>query len=137
MKKLSFTVIVLVALLALSAATTLYAQSAGTWFKVPFPFTVSGNAMPAGQYYVEGLWGNAVAIHHSKGEVGLVLLANQTGRAPDTKPRLVFHRYGDRYFLAEVQLPNMDSGGAFYVGKDEQEIAKAQNRVANAEIAGR
>lgn len=136
MKKLSYTAIVLVALLAIPAAT-LYAQSTGTWFKVPFSFTVSDQAMPAGQYYVEGLYWNAVAIHHAKGEAGVVLLAKQTGRAADGKVKLVFHRYGDRYFLAEAQLPNMDTGRAFYAGKDEQEIAQAQNRPATAEIAGR
>jgi len=136
MKKLSYTAIVLMALLTLSAATV-YAQSTGTWFKVPFSFTVADQAMPAGQYYVEGLYWNAVAIHHSKGEAGVVLLAKQTGKATDGKVKLVFHRYGDRYFLAEAQLPNMGTGRAFYAGKDEREIAQAQNRPANVEIAGK
>jgi hypothetical protein len=136
MKKLSCAAIVFVTLLTLSAAAV-YAQSTGTWFKVPFAFNVADNAMPAGQYYVESLYWNAVAIHHAKGEAGLVLLAKQTGRAADGNVKLVFHRYGDRYFLVEAQLPNMDTGRAFYAGKEEQEIAQAQNRPATVEIAGR
>jgi hypothetical protein len=65
---------VLVALLAVSAAT-LYAQPTGTWFKVPFPFTVGDKAMPAGEYFVEALYWNAVAFHRSDGKAVLVTIA--------------------------------------------------------------
>jgi hypothetical protein len=133
MKKLSY--IVLVALLALPAAT-LYAQSTGTWFKVPFPFTVADKSMPVGQYFVEGLWYNAVAIHQSKGQVGLIVLGQPALRA-GSEAKLIFHRYDNHYFLSEVRLPNMDSGRAFAAGKEEVKLAKAQKRAPNVEVAGR
>jgi hypothetical protein len=47
MKKLSVSVLVLMVLLAIPASR-LYAQSEGTWFKVPFPFVVAAKEMPAG-----------------------------------------------------------------------------------------
>jgi hypothetical protein len=133
MKKLSYAV--LVALLVLPAAT-LYAQSPGTWFKVPFPFTVADKSMPAGQYFVEGLWYSAVAIHQSKGE-GLILLGHSAQRAIESEAKLIFHRYGNHYFLREVRLPNMDAARVFAAGKKEVELAKAQKRAPNVEVARR
>jgi hypothetical protein len=136
MKKVSYALIVLVALLALPAAT-LYAQSTGTWFKVPFPFTVTDKAMPAGQYLVESLYWDAVAIHHSKGEVGLIVLAQKSNPPQDLTPKLVFRRYANVYFLAEVHLRNMDSGRTLAPGKTEMQLAQVEKRQPTVEVTGR
>jgi len=112
MKRTRFALIVLVALLAIPAAT-LYAQQTGSRFSVPFSFVVNGYTLPAGDYFVEGLWWNAVAFHHGKGQANLVVMAQQSPRTQEVKTKLIFHRYGDHYVLAEAELPNMDYGRAF------------------------
>ncbi len=135
MKPAIYKIVVLAALLAIPAARP-YAQSTGTWFKVPFQFTVGDATMPAGHYFVEGLWWNAVAFHHGEGKAGLILLTQKRPRLQEVTPKLVFHRYGNLYFLAEAQLPNTDSGRVFPVGKEEMELAKTQES-GKVEVAGR
>ena len=136
MKTLSYTIVVLAAMLA-SPAATLHAQSTGTWFKVPFSFNVGGQTLPAGEYFVEGLWWNAVAFHNGKGEKGLVVIAQQSPRIQEVKTKLIFHRYGDRYFLATAELPNMDYARAFPAGKLESQMAKSEPPPQTVEIAGK
>ena len=102
MKTAIYKMMVLVVLLAIPA-TILYAQPTGTWFKVPFPFTVGDKAMPAGEYFVEALYWNAVAFHRSDGKAVLVTIARSGEPRNVTTPKLVFRNYGDVYFLAEVQ----------------------------------
>src|SRR5215831_17146670 len=123
MKPAIYKVMVLMALLAIPAAT-LYAQSTGSRFTVPSSFNVGGQTLPAGEYFVEGLWWNAVAFHNGKGEKGLVVIAQQSPRTQEVKTKLIFHRYGDRYFLATAELPNMDYA-PFPASKLESQLANS------------
>lgn len=135
MKTAVYKMMVLVVLLAIPA-TILYAQPTGTWFKVPFPFTVGDKAMPAGEYFVEALSPYAVAFHRSDGKAVLVTIAQSREPRNAATPKLVFRHYGNICFLAEVQF-NANSARAFAPGKEEIELAKAQKRPANLEDAGR
>jgi hypothetical protein len=135
MKPAIYKIMVLVALLAVPAAT-LYAQPTGTWFKVPFPFTVGDKAMPAGEYFVKALHWNAVTFQRSDGKAVLVTIGRSCEPRKVTTPKLVFRHHGNAYFLAEVQF-NADSARAFAPGKEEIELTKVQKRPANLEVEGR
>ena len=117
-------------------ATILYAQPTVTWFKVPFPFTVGDKAMPAGKYFVEALYWNAVAFRRGDGKTVLLTITRSREPSNVTTPKLVFRHYGNVYFLTEVQF-NADSARAFAPGKEEIELTKAQKRPANLEVVGR
>ncbi|HVP56053.1 MAG TPA: hypothetical protein VMU45_13775 [Candidatus Eisenbacteria bacterium] len=134
MKPAIYKIMVLVALLAIPAAT-LYAQQTGSRFTVPFSFVVNGYALPAGNYYVEGLWWNAVAFHHGKGQANLVVMAQYSPRTQETQTKLIFQRYGDHYILATAELPNTNYGRAFQTGKVEGKVAQARPEIV--EIAGK
>jgi len=136
MKTAIYKMMVLVVLLAIPA-TILYAQPRGTWFKVPFAFTVGDKAMPSGEYFVKALndW-NAVAFQRSDGKAVLVTIAQSCEPRNVTTPKLLFRHYGNVYFLAEVQF-NADSARAFAPGKEEIELTKVQKRPANSEVEGR
>jgi hypothetical protein len=140
MKPAIYKVMVLVALLAIPAVT-LNAQQTGARFTVPFDFVVNGFALPAGDYFVEGLWLNAVAFHHGKGQANLILLAEKGTRTQEAKTKLVFHKYGDQYILAKAELPNTDSSRAFQTTAVSHVIkvagAASQPRPEIVEIAGK
>ena len=136
MKSLRYAVITLLALLTVSAAAQRVGPT-GTWFAVPFSFTVGGQTLAAGNYLVEGLAWNAVAFHPADGKTGLIVLGQQATRTQETTAKLVFHRYGDHYFLASAELPNMDYARAFPTAKSESRIAKSQPHPENVEIAGK
>jgi len=127
-------VMVLVALLAMPAAT-LYAQQTGSRFTAPFSFVVNGHTLPAGDYFVEGLWWNTVAFHNGKGQANLVVIARPSPRTQEVKTKLIFHRHGDHYILTSAELPNMDYGRAFQTGKGETKISQARPEIV--EIAGK
>jgi hypothetical protein len=69
---------------------------------------------------IRGLHGSAIVLTQPEG----------SGKT-DTPPELVFHRYGDRYFLREIRLP--DNAG-FSIPQSRQERDAAE-RIASA--AGR
>jgi hypothetical protein len=137
MKKASVVVIAALVVLLAIPASTLYAQSEGTWFKVPFPFVVADKQMPAGYYHVESLYWNAVAIQRSGGNVGVITQCQPTTVPNGGEPTLIFRKYGHRYFLSEARLPRMDSGRKFYVTREELEIAGKLPRPENVEVAAK
>jgi hypothetical protein len=136
MKKASGIVLVLVVLL-LVPTNTLYAQSNGMSFNVPFAFVVADRQMPAGQYHVTSLYWNAVAITVTEGKGGVITLAQPTTLPEGAEPKLIFHKYAKHYFLSEARLPGMDAGRKFYISKEEAEIAGNLPKPENVEVAAK
>ena len=102
-----FTMLMLVVALALATAVaSANAQSANRIAAdIPFDFSVGYKIMPAGGYTVKPVstTGNALMIQTADGTMAAVRLSDETERAKNIpQARLVFHRYGERYFLAEV-----------------------------------
>ena len=136
MKNAIYKVMVLAMLLVIPAAT-LYAQQTGSRFTMPFSFVVNGYSLPAGDYFIEGLWWNAVAFHHGKGQANLILMAERGTRTQEVKTRLIFHKYGDQYILAKAELPNTDFSRAFQTTAVTHVIKVAGTAPQIVEIAGK
>jgi len=97
-------------ILALSAfafvltADVAKAQSTDTISKVPFTFNVGASVMPADTYRVSEFGGQTGAFMISNNRHSAILMSQPDGRTADDRPKLVFHKYGDQYFLREVRL---------------------------------
>ncbi len=102
--------------LAMSAAamlgtTGLYAQS-GVAADVPFNFTAESVRMPAGEYTLTALnrtSGVIQILNVATRESILVLAPSSVSTYKDNGEKtgkLIFHRYGDRYFFSEVWTPD-------------------------------
>jgi len=102
--------------LAMSAAamlgtTGLYAQT-GVVANVPFNFTAASVKMPAGQYTLTPLNRTSGIIQMLNVATGQSILVNAPGALAihegysEETARLIFHRYGDRYFFSEVWTPD-------------------------------
>jgi len=120
----------LIALLALGLLLAASAQ-AQTAMKVnvPFDFVVNGQIMPAGEYRVEavGLAGNALSIRKAdQGATTLALSNACASRDTAEKSKLVFHRYGSEYFLAQVWTAGSNTGHQLPRTRAEREIAGNQ-----------
>lgn len=98
----------LITLCLLFAAAALHAQTTESqWLmtvKIPFAFAVEDHTLPPGKYLVltvtpersiriVGIDGNHSAV--------VTTLPNYAS-SPSTNSRLVFHRYGNQYFLTQV-----------------------------------
>jgi len=69
---------------------------------VPFEFIVGDSEMPAGEYRIKRAMGNALTIQAAAENASASRLTTEIQSTKTKNARLVFHRYGNRYFLAEV-----------------------------------
>ena len=97
--------VVTAALLLVGVAASARAQGTETVTNVPFAFTAGDTKLPQDRYRISPMPGqNGVFL--IRGERHGVVLMSLTDRRNDREPApsLTFHRYGDQYFLREVQL---------------------------------
>lgn len=91
-------------------ATTTQAQSSGSQkmrAHVPFAFNVGSRQLPAGEYNITVLNPNSdrkvLQIRSTDGRAAAIIHTVGTSANAPEKSRLVFRRYGDRYFFAQAQ----------------------------------
>jgi hypothetical protein len=123
------TMLMLIVVLALTTAVaSANAQSVSRIVAdIPFEFSVGYKAMPAGEYAVKpaNATGNALMIRSADGKSAAIRLTQETERAKnDTPARLVFHRYGERYFLAEVWNGFENTGRQLLTSQEERAIER-------------
>ncbi len=115
MKKQFLSAITMCSCILLLACASVQAQSAPTLVAdIPFDFTIAKKSLPAGRYIVQsGSSDGKITrlIHSSDNDVSMYLLTNsvQTSTAPE-QGKLVFRRYGDQYFLAQIWTPGDNYG---------------------------
>jgi hypothetical protein len=98
---------------------------------IPFGFYVRDTAMPAGSYTVQEA-NTAGIVQIRNNDTGKSILAmappNQSGHSADSK--LVFHKYGDRYFLSELWLAGAAGVDCVSMGKLEREVRSTPAAIA-------
>lgn len=74
--------------------------------EVPFQFMVGNRPVPAGTYIVKpALEGpSTLAIENEKANVHAAFFVTEENTATGKGNSLVFHKYGDRYFLSGIRL---------------------------------
>jgi hypothetical protein len=91
--------------------------------QVPFDFIVKGNILPAGECVIEAQGGGQPQLMVSSGGHSLFVLPYATqSSAPSAETKLVFHRYGNRYFLSRISSEGSNRGYALPAGKAEKEM---------------
>jgi hypothetical protein len=113
--------------LALLTGAAAYAQSSQIMkVNVPFDFTVGNASLPAGVYDVssDDNAGGVLTFQNPKAKKGALVLtmASETTKPAD-RTELVFHRYGDSYFLSDVWVSGRTIGEHVRISKREMEIA--------------
>jgi hypothetical protein len=93
---------------ALLGSTGLYAQEAAV-ANIPFAFTVLDKTVPAGQYVIQSAGtsrSGLVKFRNVATGHAVAVLAPSSAASYTTKDKvdakLIFHRYGDRYFFSEI-----------------------------------
>lgn len=109
------------AVLALSAVAAM-AQNAAVKVKVPFDFIAGGTTVSAGTYKMEANSSNwMVSLTQPDGRGVYLLSQPRSPKKIESLGALVFHRYGDRYFLREMRT----AGGWMNYGWPESKQEKA------------
>jgi hypothetical protein len=123
-------------ILAGALTTSAYAQTAGPQpvvAKIPFDFNVGAKTLPAGKYTVTivnpASDRKVLQIRSSDGHwAAITQTTGVTGTASE-KTKLVFHRYGDRYFFAQAKM----AGDTMVLAALKSKAERAQsNAIAKA-----
>ena len=118
---------------ALLCAPMLQGQDAMEVANVPFDFQVNQATMPAGAYTLYAhLNGSTLQLRNEDTGKSILILppGRDTGKS---EAQLVFHRYGNHYFLAEIWSP---AGEGYSLKKTslERELEKGDGRPTMAYI---
>jgi hypothetical protein len=123
----NYAIIALVACVAFVtlAATPSHAQALMK-ADVPFSFSAGYGVLPVGEYNISRT-GFGQTILLSNGRRGVELMTPNTTDWQENfrTPKLVFHRYGDEYFLAEIWTSADDCVRTLSVHPRERQLAKA------------
>jgi hypothetical protein len=80
---------------------------------IPFEFQVGDTSLAAGEYDVRAMtpMGETLRIRNTENQGSAMRLSNAVTQLNiNEKGKLVFHRYGNQYFLAEVWTPGERTG---------------------------
>jgi hypothetical protein len=115
----------LLGLSLLLIGTVAYARDVNLKVNVPFDFVVNGATLPSGEYSVQELEvGNAISIRKADHTAKAMALATRCeSRITSEKSKLVFHRYGNRYFLTQIWMAGDNAGQQLPKSRLETEIA--------------
>src|ERR1700733_1275226 len=113
-------------LVVLLAAVTATGQGNPVVLKadIPFPFVVANHALPAGHYVVSTLGEQTIRIANSHKQGAFVLTSRVDGRASESLGNLVFYRYEDSYFLAQVWNAGNNQGKQVFKSLVEEELER-------------
>ena len=108
-------------LASLAGAGKVAAQDRSARATVPFDFNVGNRWVPAGTYTLSSDMTNPklVFIRSQDGKTSLLSITQAEDSKSDTN-KLVFVKYGDQYFLHEIQCPGCGMTVAFPNSKHER-----------------
>lgn len=114
-------------------AAPAFAQLSGTRFDIPFNFQVGRQMLPAGEYHFAAVGEKALLIRQVEGQQAMVTMTAAPAESATTggRARLVFNRYGDRYFLSAAWL---NSSSARQLSKSVEETKYAGRVQAATEV---
>jgi hypothetical protein len=104
---------------------------------IPFAFVAGDATLPAGEYRVQTLNTNSAVILircSDKGPSAMVLSQAAQAKDTQTQSKLVFQRYGNRYFLSQVWKAGSISGRQLRKSHAEKEIAQSARLETRGEV---
>ena len=118
---------VLTVAIAMAAVAAVHAEDRTVTANVPFNFYMGSSPMAEGAYRVDEFSHGAVECLRSiKGKtINSVMTYSVTGKKGAEPARLVFHRYGGSYFLAEIWTGDGMIGHALSMTAREKELARS------------
>ena len=129
----------LCAILLVTVVASAQGQTLGTRVKanIPFDFSIADKKLPSGEYSFGRARQNSDDVVLSVEDQGGRSKAIRTSipvvaRDITSKGKLVFHRYGDQYFLYQVWPAGAATGRQFLKSRSEREIQ--ENVAANRSV---
>jgi hypothetical protein len=134
MKKQVLKIFSMLSLFVTLAAGSVYAQSAMRLkVNIPFEFSVGNEALPAGEYTVRQRFQGHLVIQSADGSATKTFptIGARASKTPN-KSSLVFHRYGDEYFLSRIWTTGDNTGHELFKSRAERELIRASSKLAKS-----
>jgi len=125
--------------LALAAASAVVANGQSKQkliAQVPFDFVVAEKTLRAGEYHVRAVNqdGDAISIKSIDGDQVLRLSSSKERSDRQMTAKLVFHRYGNTYFLSQIWLAGESTGRELPKTRGERAIERELKTVASNKL---
>lgn len=104
---------------------------------IPFDFAAGSTKLPAGEYTVKVVEATRMLLVQNTADphASLFIPANTAeANQIQTGSKLVFNRYGDRYFLSQVWMEGSSRGRQLLKSKSEKEIATVAKDEAQGQV---
>jgi hypothetical protein len=123
------TAIALLAIANLAMAATSFAQSKGVRADVPFAFTAGNQLLPAGTYTIKTESTGLIAIKNHDKPIEVFAIVDRDGAKAPNGGKLIFHKYGEKYFLSEILCSWADMNVTVPRSKTEKTVRLQQAMV--------
>ena len=107
---------------------------------IPFGFHVNGKLLPAGTYRISPMLNTSILVASidPSGPGAAAITSFAGGGSIHERSELLFHRYGDKYFLRQIWRAGLETGLAMPVSRPEREVLfRAANPVERIYVAAR
>ena len=132
-----FRVVLYVALLVVAPTLMAQTKHGDVVADIPFSFVVGEGHFAAGHYILSPVNESTLRLEGA-GHQGRFVGTNMTQRpASDNRCKLVFHRYGESYFLSQVWTTGNQRGRELPRSRAERELAAKAASMENAIVAAR
>jgi hypothetical protein len=113
-----------------AAASSASAQNTSK-VTIPFAFRVGSALMPAGDYRVQSTDEHVLWLYNEDGRESALAVATTTSGSTAPAKKLVFNRYGERYFLSAALNAQGENQKTFSPSKLEQSIRAEQASIGS------
>ena len=133
-KQMLWMPLILIAMFAAAAVSTRAQAAYGVRANVPFDFVVGDKTIPAGRITANGvtadIQGSLTIMNLTQGELALRNGRRVLGADRTDQGKLVFHKYGNRYFLAQIWTPGYEAWEVMK-SKEERSLERDTRLVKN------
>jgi hypothetical protein len=119
--------------------TPAFSQTASIRLTIPFGFTVGDQRLPAGDYRASISYDSILQIVSTdRSNVATALTTHVAkGTKSDRIPRLIFHRYGNHFFLAQAWIGEVEVGHQLFTSSAELDYARTMKQEQTVVAAAR
>ena len=113
---------------ALAFATSCVADSAlaqepSMQADIPFAFHEGSHAFPAGRYTIRCNHENMIVVQSTNGDsIGIEMTQGELRDKASDTGKLIFHKYGDQYFLSDVWRARESLGRKLLMSRTEKQL---------------
>jgi hypothetical protein len=110
--------------------------------KIPFDFSVGNNKLPAGEYTFSRLLGSSdrTTMLVSSVDASIHVFHSTFGAqvpTPKNESTLVFHKYGDQYFLEQIWSAGEQEGAQVPESRSERTIRRQLAQTQQSNMSGK